>query len=79
MNEKSSVLGSPHLTESLASMAVSARLHKVCDGLAGRKVFTTSFGLEDQVLTHFICSEGLDCEIVTLDGKQKITLYEYYQ
>lgn len=35
--------------------------------LAGRIVFTTSFGIEDQALTHHIFSRGLDIEVVTLD------------
>lgn len=33
----------------------------------GRIVFTTSFGVEDQALTHLIATAGLDIEIVTLD------------
>ena len=41
-------------------------------GLAGRQiagpvVFTTSFGLEDQALTHLIAQSGIDCRFVTLD------------
>ena len=34
---------------------------------AGRAVFTTSFGAEDQVLTDIIAREALAIEIVTLD------------
>lgn len=34
---------------------------------AGRWVFTTSFGLEDQAITHAIACTGLPVEIVTLD------------
>lgn len=33
----------------------------------GRWVFTTSFGLEDQVLTHAIAATGVPVEVVTLD------------
>jgi len=33
----------------------------------GRWVFTTSFGLEDQAITHAIATGGLPIEIVTLD------------
>ena len=29
--------------------------------------FTTSFGLEDQVILHMICAAGLDIDLVTLD------------
>jgi phosphoadenosine phosphosulfate reductase len=35
--------------------------------LDGRIVFTTSFGLEDQAITHLIASHGLAIEIATLD------------
>lgn len=43
------------------------RLKLVRDRIAGRIVFTTSFGLEDQVLTHLIFSSDLDIEVATLD------------
>ncbi|HUZ66302.1 MAG TPA: phosphoadenylyl-sulfate reductase [Beijerinckiaceae bacterium] len=43
------------------------RLIRLREEIAGRIVFTTSFGLEDQILTHLIASEALDVEIVTLD------------
>lgn len=33
----------------------------------GRIVFTTSFGLEDQVITHLIAEADLDVEIATID------------
>ena len=36
-------------------------------GAWGRIVFTTSFGLEDQALTHIIAAAGLPIEIATLD------------
>ena len=35
--------------------------------IAGDLVFTTSFGLEDQVLTHLIVGSGIDVRFVTLD------------
>jgi phosphoadenosine phosphosulfate reductase len=35
--------------------------------VAGRIVFTTSFGLEDQVLTDAIAASGVAVEIITLD------------
>jgi phosphoadenosine phosphosulfate reductase len=46
----------------LESLVAAARR----DGL-GRVVFTTSFGLEDQALTHIIATAALPIEIVTLD------------
>jgi phosphoadenosine phosphosulfate reductase len=33
----------------------------------GRVVFTTSFGIEDQAVTHAICSQALAIDVVTLD------------
>ena len=43
------------------------RLAAVCDLVFGRIVFTTSFGLEDQAITHAIFSQGLVIDMVTLD------------
>jgi phosphoadenosine phosphosulfate reductase len=58
--------------ESLAALRgapLPVRLRLICDRIPGRVVFTTSFGLEDQAITHAICTAypGLDIEIVTLD------------
>ncbi len=35
--------------------------------IAGRIIFTTSFGLEDQAILHWIARSGLDIDVVTLD------------
>lgn len=43
------------------------RLASLRAAVPGRIVFTTSFGLEDQALTHIIFTRGLDIEVVTLD------------
>lgn len=45
----------------------TARLVSLRQAIAGRLVFTTSFGAEDQVLTHLIAAAGLDIELATLD------------
>jgi phosphoadenosine phosphosulfate reductase len=37
------------------------------DRVVGPLVFTTSFGLEDQVLTHWIALSGIKVEFITLD------------
>ncbi len=42
-------------------------LRAIRAAVAGRIVFTTSFGLEDQVVTYLIACQGLDIELVTLD------------
>jgi phosphoadenosine phosphosulfate reductase len=43
------------------------RLTFLFRNIFGPVVFTTSFGLEDQALTHLIVEAGLDCRFVTLD------------
>ena len=43
------------------------RLASLRQAVPGRLVFTTSFGAEDQVLTHVIAESGLAIELVTLD------------
>ena len=39
----------------------------LCLDFPGQVVFTTSFGLEDQAITHIICTNNLPVEIITLD------------
>jgi phosphoadenosine phosphosulfate reductase len=43
------------------------RLAKLRAAAAGRIVFSTSLGIEDQAITHMIATAGLDIEIATLD------------
>jgi hypothetical protein len=43
------------------------RLKSLRDAVDGRIVFTTSFGIEAQALTHMIAGAGLDIELATLD------------
>jgi phosphoadenosine phosphosulfate reductase len=53
---------------SLADVSdLGARLAKIRAEITGRIVFTTSFGLEDQVIVHAIFTGGHDIEVVTLD------------
>lgn len=51
----------------LLSRTLPQRLALLREVVPGRIVFTTSFGLEDQVLAHAIAASGLDVEIATLD------------
>jgi phosphoadenosine phosphosulfate reductase len=46
---------------------LEARLARIRQDMTGRLVFTTSFGLEDQVLAHAIFSAAHEIEVVTLD------------
>lgn len=43
------------------------RLRLVADTFPGQAVFSTSFGLEDQILTHLIFAHDLPIEVFTLD------------
>jgi phosphoadenosine phosphosulfate reductase len=55
------------LIDGFASLDLVNRLAKARRAIAGRLVFTTSFGLEDQAITHAILSRDLPIDIVTLD------------
>ncbi len=65
--------GSSHqlLVQQLKSAALGLslleRLRLLRDRVAGSLIFTTSFGLEDQVLVHFIQAAGIIVHYVTLD------------
>jgi 3'-phosphoadenosine 5'-phosphosulfate sulfotransferase (PAPS reductase)/FAD synthetase len=55
------------LSDALAELSLTDRLRAVRNAIDGRFVFTTSFGLEDQALTHAVVESGIEAEIVTLD------------
>ena len=55
------------LDADFADLPASERLRLLRAAIPGRIVFTTSLGLEDQVLTHLIAGTGLDITLVTLD------------
>ena len=57
------------LAPELAGPDLVSRLTSLCRFVDGRLVFTTSFGLEDQAITHAIFAAGVDSriEFVTLD------------
>ena len=56
-----------HLSAQAGSGHPGDRLEALRLGVGGRIVFTTSFGLEDQAIAHFIFTRGLDIEVATLD------------
>ena len=47
--------------------SIAERLRAATEGVAGRIVFTTSFGIEDQLIAHHIFTERLPIDVVTLD------------
>jgi phosphoadenosine phosphosulfate reductase len=51
----------------LAPLDLDHRLQLLREFVPGRIVFTTSFGIEDQWITHSIFTQGLDIEVITLD------------
>lgn len=55
------------LDRDLAPLSAGDRLVALRKSVPGRIVFTTSLGLEDQVLTHLVAEAGLDIEFATLD------------
>lgn len=58
------------LDRALAGLDPAQRLQRIRRDIAGRLVFTSSFGLEDQVLFHLICIHNIDIDTVTLDTGQ---------
>ncbi|MFO1116607.1 MAG: phosphoadenylyl-sulfate reductase [Beijerinckiaceae bacterium] len=55
------------LDRDFRSLDVVGRLKRLRDSVEGRIVFTTSFGLEDQYLTHLIFDNRIAIDVVTLD------------
>jgi phosphoadenosine phosphosulfate reductase len=60
--------------------SVSDRLAGLVAAVPGRIVFTTSFGLEDQLISHFIFTDDLPIEVATLDtGRLFPSTYKLWQ
>ena len=55
------------LAQVLAPLSPAERIARLCGEIAGKIVFTTGFGLEDQVILHLLSGRGHDVELVTLD------------
>jgi phosphoadenosine phosphosulfate reductase len=55
------------LNAAFPAMSPLERLQHLRETVTGRIVFTTSLGIEDQMLTHLIFTEKLKIEVVTLD------------
>lgn len=55
------------LTEQYEQLDLPERLMIARREISGHIVFTTSFGIEDQAITHAIFAQGLDIEVVTFD------------
>src|SRR5438094_334586 len=55
------------LVAGFTKLDLDARLAAVTREIAGRIVFTTSFGLEDQAIAHAIFTKHLPIDVITLD------------
>ncbi|WP_019994408.1 phosphoadenylyl-sulfate reductase [Aureimonas ureilytica] len=68
------------LNDSFAGLKPNERLRLLTERLPGRIVFTTSLGIEDQMLTHLIFREKLAIDVVTLDtGRLFPETYQLWQ
>ena len=56
-----------NITEQLNNKSIVEQLKFLAEKFAGKIVFSTSFGLEDQLITHFIFSNNIPIEVFTLD------------
>lgn len=67
------------LNDQLAGKTTDERLEILASAFKGKIIFTTSFGIEDQVITHKIFTNNLDIKVVTLDtGRLFPETYEVY-
>ncbi len=68
------------LAPRLLPLDLDHRLQLVRELIPGRIVFTTSFGVEDQFVTHSIFTQGLDIDVVTIDtGRLFPETYELWE
>jgi thioredoxin-dependent adenylylsulfate APS reductase len=56
------------LSAVLNELRPAERIKRLRESVDGKIVFTTSFGLEDQVILHWIADLSLDIEVVTIDA-----------
>ncbi|HZF94267.1 MAG TPA: phosphoadenylyl-sulfate reductase [Allosphingosinicella sp.] len=68
------------LPGAIGGATIAERLRAAAVALPGRIVFTTSFGLEDQLVSHFIFTEKLPIEVATLaTGRLFPSTYKLWQ
>ncbi|WP_292531660.1 phosphoadenylyl-sulfate reductase [Methylocystis sp.] len=68
------------LAPRLAPLDLDHRLLLLREFIPGRIVFTTSFGIEDQLIAHSIFTQGLDIDIATIDtGRLFPETYELWE
>src|SRR5260221_5022001 len=68
------------LKKALTGLPPGDGLRLVSEQFAGHTRFSTSFGMEDQVITHIIATQSLSIEIFTLDtGRLFQETYDVYE
>jgi phosphoadenosine phosphosulfate reductase len=73
LEENSNIAAAAASLQDLVPVLVTAgatpleRLQALRANVPGRIVFTTSFGIEDQAIAHWVFTGGLDIDVVTLD------------
>jgi len=55
------------LKNSISEINLVEKLRFIAESFSGKIVFTTSFGIEDQVITDLLCRNNIDVKIVSLD------------
>ncbi|MEA1013051.1 phosphoadenylyl-sulfate reductase [Sphingosinicella sp. LY1275] len=64
----------------IAGDTIAARLRSAVEAVDGELVFTTSFGIEDQLIAHHIFTEKLPIAVATLDtGRLFPSTYRLWQ
>jgi len=67
------------LSDQLTGKTIEERLETLATVFKGKIIFTTSFGIEDQVITHKIFTNNLDIKVITLDtGRLFPETYEVF-
>mgnify|MGYP005838284263 FL=1 len=56
-----------HLSDQIKGLSPDKMISALCEQYPGKVVFTTSFGIEDQVITDIIVKNKLPVRIITLD------------
>jgi phosphoadenosine phosphosulfate reductase len=55
------------LKSQLKGLTIEDQLRKLVTRFPGKMIFTTSLGIEDQVITHKIFTNSIDIKVITLD------------
>jgi phosphoadenosine phosphosulfate reductase len=67
------------LRDQLSGKTIEERLEQIVTQFPGKTIFTTSFGIEDQVITQKIFTNNLPIKVVTLDtGRLFPETYEVF-